>query len=189
MTYKLYSVDRCQTVQALMTFELQKPVSSKYVCEDMYENQEIMALFNDFFHQGLSRHGLLYLNEYSVIQKSELPASWMIESTFELVRRLEYPHRPSRMQSMFAWLSFADAAQFWLENGGKTDHKIYQLELDESQFFVADQRFLTLGVSMIAGYELARKYWSGQRSKRPKLEAVVPLPVQIGHRVSFRVDR
>ncbi|MFT0773435.1 DUF2441 domain-containing protein [Psychrobacter aquimaris] len=103
----------------------------------------------------------------------------MIEAVFELVRRNEFPQLPSRLQSMFAWCNLDDAREFNSSLGDK--HSIFEVEIKNA--FIADQKLLYLGGSVIGTYEMARKYWSGDRSDNCKLEAVIPLPAVIGNKV------
>ena len=41
---------------------------------------------------------------------------------------------------------------------------------------------LYLGASAIGSFELAKRYWSGETTKNPRFEVVVPLPQNIGNR-------
>lgn len=139
------------------------------------------------YPEGLSKHGIRYLIETCLIHPqlgSGPPSDFtrispMIEAIFEQVRRADFPHLPSRMQSMFSWCSLTDARMFRgdLEN----NFAIYQVESESA--FVGDMNLVYLSASVIGAYELSMKYWSGEKTKSPLLEAVIPLPVVVGDEV------
>jgi len=155
--------------------------------QGLYSQNDAIKRVLQLYPEGLSSHGLQYLLSEGIViffPGTRTPqrithTQPMIEAIFEMVRRAEFPSRPSRMQSMFAWCSLTDARQFNMEGGGKG--AIYEVSSDDA--FVADQNLLFLGGSVIGAYELARKYWAAENSENQKLEAVIPLPQIIGNAI------
>ena len=186
---KFYTVDRSNNIDQNMVFSLQKNYSDHkiWTVQDIYDEEDAIARIEQLYPEGLSFHGIQYLiKECLVIFKNMTreplplaPTTPMIEAVFELVRRNEFPQLPSRLQSMFAWCNLDDAREFNSSLGDK--HSIFEVEIKNT--FIADQKLLYLGGSVIGTYEMARKYWSGDKSNNCKLEAVIPLPAVIGNKV------
>lgn len=80
------------------------------------------------------------------------------------------------MQSIFGWCNLSDAEDF--NKAHNNCHSIYEVHSEDA--FIADQKLLYLGGSIMGTFEFARKYWSRERTHNPKLEAVIPLPSYIG---------
>ena len=88
------------------------------------ELDEISAFVAQQFPDGLSRHGWDYMTtsvDYVIHRPNQqhyilyVP---QIELVFELVRRTDFPDRPSRLQSYFAFESLADAQSFERSTAG-----------------------------------------------------------------------
>lgn len=181
---KYFTVDRTGSAEQNIAFQLTCDYSSLqfYEVQDVFSKNELIERVQALYPEGLSRHGIQYLIEYFlIIQDSQTgrtlslcPSEPMIEVIFEQVRKEEFPHRPSRMQSMFAWTNLDDAYKFRDSEGRGI---IYKVESDKA--FIADMNLLYLGGSILGGYEFARKYWSGETGNNPKLEAIIPLPVVV----------
>lgn len=137
---------------------------------------EIESVLNTYFSNGLSVHGRQYgLQPYPFVQGG-LPSTQIIELAAELVRRLYAPDRPSRMQSMFACETLADAQAFRSERG--VPHaRIF--EIDASEFFRADMRLLHLGAAFGSTINLMQKYWQGVASAVPFWEFLLPGSVTV----------
>jgi hypothetical protein len=186
---KFYTVDRAGSMNENSIFELNTNYPEKRMCtvDGLYNEKDVIARIEQLYPTGLSRHGVQYLITRGIVifkegTRSPLHITYtqpMIEAIFELVRRSEFPTLPSRIQSMFGWLTLEDARKFNESEGN--DKSIFEVESNNA--FIADQNLLFLGSSVIGAYELARKYWSCDRSKNCKLEAVIPLPAVIGNKV------
>lgn len=156
-----------------------------YEVHGVFNKSDLIARIQALYPEGLSRHGIQYLIEYFlIIQDSQTgqslrlcPSEPVIEAIFEQVRKEEFSHCPSRMQSMFAWTNLNDAYEF----KSSEEDTIYQIESDKA--FIADMNLLYLGGSILGAYEYARRYWAGETSNAPKLEAIIPLPVTIGSKI------
>lgn len=139
------------------------------------------------YPDGLSSFGIRYLHEYCLIVRDNkgqcvnfAPHEPIMEGIFEQVRINEFSERPSRMQSIFGWCNLSDAENFNKAHDNR--HSIYEVHSEDA--FLADQKLLYLGGSIMGAFEFARKYWSGERTNSPKLEAIIPLPSYIGNIVS-----
>lgn len=144
--------------------------------QSLEDSSEIESVLNAYFSNGLSVHGRQYsLQSYPFVQGA-LPFSQTIELVAELVRRLESPSCPSRMQSMFACETLTEAQAFRLEM--RVPHgRIF--EVDTSEFFRADMRFLNLGATFGSTINLMQKYWRGVASANPFWEFLLPGPVTV----------
>ncbi|WP_212751851.1 DUF2441 domain-containing protein, partial [Pseudoalteromonas sp. S3173] len=186
---KFYTVDRSGNVAKNITFGLKSNYSDYQIwtVQNVYDEDDVISRINQMYPEGLSEHGFQYLIKHGLVifengTRNPLQITHttpMVEAIFELVRKSEFPQLPSRMQSMFAWCELDDAKKFNVSSGGACS--IYEVESEQA--FIADQNLLYLGGSIIGAYELARKYWAGERGNNCKLEAVIPLPVVIGNAI------
>ena len=153
---------------------------SFYPVQDHFHRSDLEALVDELFPGGMTRHGKQYLlSEPLVIrtQQGPLPAVPhipMIELISELVRRLLFPERPSRLTALFAWESLDEAIRFRNETGGG---KIYHVEANE--IFRGDMKLLLLGGSGVGAVQFARKYWRGDSSPQPRWEYLLVPPVRV----------
>lgn len=151
--------------------------------QDHFTRQELEALTQQLFPRGLTSHGKKYLlNECLVISTPQGPAPCvphipMIELVFELVRRLHFPEKPSRMMALFAWATHQEAAEFEMEHGGGS---IYEVEAEK--YFRGDMKLLFLGGSGIGAVLFAMKYWRGESSPVPRWEYLLVPPVRVVER-------
>lgn len=181
-----FHLDRSCRAVASTTFNLTTDLTGFKILsvDGFYNKADAIARINNLYPEGISNHGIQYLLMEDILiyhsaTKAPQPITYttpMIEAVFEMVRMAEFSYRPSRMQSMFGWLSLEHARDYQRqENRGA----IFEISADDA--FIADQKLLLLGASVAGAYELARKYWSGERSNNEKLEAVIPLPKALGN--------
>ncbi|MDD1685596.1 DUF2441 domain-containing protein [Methanoregula sp.] len=104
----------------------------------------------------------------------------IIELTFELIRRMEFPQLPSRFQSIFGWSTLNEAKAF-RETHGNGESDIYSVKCEEC--IKVDMNLLLMGGSPIGSIILARKYWSGEAGNNPRWEILMKPPVYIIHKV------
>lgn len=186
---KYYTVDRSGNVSPGLAFELKSDYTQYQIwtVQNLYNEGDVIARINQLYPEGLSEHGIFYLIKQGVVifeNGTRRPLNVthttpMVEAIFELVRQNEFPNLPSRMQSIFAWCEMKDAQEFKGASG--IECQIYEVDCENA--FIADQNLLYLGGSVIGAYELARKYWSGEKSDNCKLEVVIRLPVVIGNAI------
>lgn len=183
-----YHLDRAGTLEVDRRVELIKDYTQQPLIEikDLIDKQKIVDRLNRLYPNGISYHGIQYLLNTNLIVNDHCgnPTTFtlsnpMMEAIFELVRRSEFSHLPSRMQSVFCWQTLSDLKKF--DNNSR--FKIYEIETDD--YFIGDMNLLYLGGQMIHAVEFARMYWSGERSKQPHLEVLVPLPTKIGLEVNY----
>lgn len=179
-----FTVDRAGSLanNSIISLETDYSTTRTYPIENLITNNELLNRTHQLYPGGLSRFGLRYLHEECLIVRNTIgqcldfaPHIPIIEGIFEQVRINEFPECPSRMQSMFGWCNLSDAEDFNSVHDNK--HSIYEVHSEKA--FIADQKLLYLGGSIMGAFEFARKYWSGERTHNPKLEAVVPLPSHI----------
>lgn len=184
---KFYHIDRAGTLEVDKRVELIKDYTQYPLFEikDLMEKQKLVDRLNGLYPNGISHHGIQYVLNTNLIVNDPYgkPTTYtlsnpMMETIFELVRSSEFSHLPSRMQSMFCWQTLSDLKKF--NNDSRL--KIYEIETDD--YFVGDMKLLYLGGQIIHAMEFARMYWSGERSKDPLLEVLVPLPATIGSEVN-----
>ena len=181
-----FTVDRVGrlTANSFVSLKIDYSTIHTYPIENLITDEELIARTHQLYPDGLSNFGLRYLHEECLIVRNTsgqyldfAPHIPIIEGIFEQVRINEFPERPSRMQSMFGWCNLSDAENF---NGVQDNkHNIYEIRSEKA--FIADQKLLYLGGSIMGTFEFARKYWSGERTQDLKLEAVIPLPSYIGN--------
>jgi len=144
--------------------------------------REVISTMRALFPDGWSMHGKSYLLNREMLHrrtadnKQETTASTesTIELIFELVRRLETPHLPSRYCSLFCCKTAADAIQFKTNYRQQLPNGKTYLIRTEQEVFLADMNLLRLGESSIEAWTNARKYWRGQQTNTPQLEVLIP---------------
>jgi hypothetical protein len=131
---------------------------------------------DSLFPDGVSNHG----DRHLVTENAATDLEPNIELVFEYVRRAQFPHRPSRYQSVFACRTVEDVVLFRNEFGQPSD-SIWLLEADDA--FDTDMRFLTLGGSALVVSWFAQRYWQGDESDMPLRECLLVPPVTVVHKV------
>ena len=180
MVNSFYSVDRKKYYKVGETLNLMKidPLKRPYwKLPGWLSEQDLKQHLYDLFPDGLSFHGWQYLLDRHDFIKSASGAPFVdhaftVELLFENIRRAFFSTMPSRFQSFFAWEKVEEAKRF-----KKPDFKIYRLEC--SEFFKADQNYLTVGVQNIECSFCAFQYWSGKCTNTPKWEVLLKPPVFI----------
>lgn len=180
-----FTVDRVSSLANNSNISLKADYSTThtYPIENLINNEALINRTHQLYPDGLSNFGLRYLHEYCLIVRDNngqcvnfAPHEPIMEGIFEQVRINEFSERPSRMQSIFGWCNLSDAENF--NKAYDNRHSIYEVHSEKA--FIADQKLLYLGGSIMGAFEFARKYWSGERTNSPRLEAVIPLPSYIG---------
>ncbi len=143
---------------------------------------EQYRLVNQYYPQGVSRHGFRYLNPADKTLDSF--TSHAIETVFELVRLTEFPDRLSRFQSAFACPTL-ESAQQWVRRFGQGE--IWSVEVDDHAPQL-DASFLRIddngAYSHVRAICNARSYWNGCYSENPELEILVPLPFSFVNKIT-----
>lgn len=154
--------------------------SKFFPVQDHFTRQNLEELTLQLFPDGLTFHGKKYLlDECLVIKTPQGPAPYVphipiIELVFELVRRVFFAEKPSRMTSLFAWASRSEAFAFQKVHAGGS---IYEVEAETS--FRGDMNLLFLGGSGVGAMLFAMKYWRGESSPTPRWEYLLVPPVRV----------
>lgn len=177
-----YFVDRIGACHAGGRIELQPP---KYdfqhpTIENLQTAPEIAGTLSASFPEGLSLHGQRYLLEKYVFNQGMVAVSPMIELATELIRRWQFPDRPSRMQSFFACETLDSARQFRAQFC-QPFHRIFLVQAEKH--FRADMNLLRIGPTGGSSLNLLQKYWRGEESRSPFWEILLPAPLQLGELV------
>ena len=169
----LYTLDRKKTLKANTIIELFN--SSQLNIND----ENMVNIIDDLFPNGISKHGITYLidNNYKAHEKQYCGVKHcsMIEVVLEETRRNNFKHLPSRMQSIYAWDNLDDAIKFDCDGG----NPIFKIK--SKDFFVGDMSLLKAQHSVLGYFNMAKKYWAGEKSDSPLLEYLVTLPTAIGN--------
>lgn len=159
-----------------------------------------------FLDQNLSSGGFDAINTNDFMRIKGEVDSRLIEFACEMVRKIYFPYYPSRFQSLFAVKDineFLKWPEFLGANKNAVDLKsnpIFQIQA-EDQCPCFDSQYLKGGIA--AGldtgnnlykfyygiridylYDCAYHYWHGDKTKNPRMEYVLKLPVKIGKKLS-----
>lgn len=197
-----YHVDRSNQLAVGDMLDLQdEPFinSEDRVVPDAIESD----IVEEHYPEGLSRHGSLYaymkLGRNDTVQfhdetipfigvfelenpetgicdtRNTDPTSAIYEWVFELVRRSEFPDRPSRFQSFFGFETEEDAGAFRSNFGPAAQI----LEIEYEGGYRADMDLLSTQ-SFAHGLHQALTYWQGDPgSDEPTWELLMRPPVEI----------
>lgn len=151
-----------------------------------HTSNEPSFLERKIFPDGLSYHGLHYINEEFQNIGGNRPSYYIMEYQLELIRKCYFPSLPSRFQSFFALKSLDDVKQ-WSDIFDITA-PIWTIEYDESQSIIRDTHLLRpcfekqesndyfhLNDSFLYYYN----YWSGNNTPHPRLEILIKPPIKI----------
>ncbi len=123
--------------------------------------------------------GLVSFNSDLYGDKCVAMSSHIINLIFELVRKSEFPDRPSRFQSMFVWKSLDEAVSFKNEQKDYHGSKMSIYKVSALNFFEADMMLLRSGANLPDILNFACRYWSGEKSQNPKMEILAGYPIEV----------
>lgn len=109
----------------------------------------------------------------------------LLEMIVELVRRLEFPERPSRYASVFAYAT-VDAAVGFRRQHGQPDTPLWRVEV-EGATHAADARQVDLEPMPLAVISRVLRYWRGEFDPDPEPwheEHLLAPPVKVIERVA-----
>ena len=181
-----YTVDRSNRLKAGAVVNPDTDFSNCrfFPVEGHFDRIDLERLTQQLFPLGLTEHGKTYLlNEYLIVQTAQGPAPVvphipMIELIFELVRRVFFPDKPSRLACIFAWEKYDQALEFQKQHGSGT---IYRIESES--FIRGDMNLLLLGGAGISAIQFALKYWNEGKSPQPRWEYLLIPPVKVIERI------
>ena len=134
---------------------------------------------------GLSRHGIHYINEHLQCIENNCPEYYVMEYELELIRRCFFPECPSRFQSLFA---IKDLVQLEKWDGIFSSQDIvWEIEIEDGAFIELDSNLLIPALkkktsddtgwyfSPDDSFSYGYLYWQKQKTKNPREELLVPL--------------
>lgn len=166
-----YHVDRGLSLQNVKIIELQKVV-----------DPEIFPDFKD----GLSQQGVHYF-AHNFKQSGQFD-SYFWDLSLEYIRKIHFPHMPSRFQMLFAHDNLNDAVQ-WAKDYSN-EHFAGIAKIESEQFLKFDSSWLMtenirnlppdIDVTSFAAFcQNCMRYWNQEFSESPTVEYLLPLPCQI----------
>jgi hypothetical protein len=153
---------------------------------------QLMELLTDTYPEGLTYQGLSYFFfQHLMFPVPEQPVSLAeldnmrsraIELVVELVRRADFPERPSRLQVIFAWETEEDARSFMASRQDMAQAVLWRVEGE--CVFRADMENLRYFTPLVSWW-LARQYWTGATNLDlpPRWELFLKPPVRVVERV------
>lgn len=168
---KAYHIDRLDLLSPGMNIDLQKQING---LNDKY----LQAKINQIYPEGLSQYGNLMYTAFN--GDSSVRA---MENIIELERRLNYPDKLSRFQSIFALKHLSDVDS-WLKemNTQKNNLKIFEIDFDHSNFLELDSRLLISDIDYycpINFHTNLQLYWSEHVTNNPLLELIIKPPIKV----------
>jgi len=87
----------------------------------------------------------------------------VVELVFELVRRLAFPDKPSRMSAVFAYRTLDEARAYRADRRDPANHEIWRVACDASTpLHLGDGRWLGVPRDALLFVAAARHYWFGR---------------------------
>lgn len=141
-----------------------------------FTSEDIASHVRELFPDGLSLHGWDFARQWHNPVQGDgdwyIRSSPNIELVFEFVRRAQFPHLPSRLQSFYGFDSLDRVKSF--AGGGCPI-----FELEPSTSFRADIAWLYLGTQLSVASFNAHQYWRGVPSAQPDWEYLLVPPVKV----------
>lgn len=148
--------------------------------QGLYNENEAKIKLKELYPNGISKHGIQYLSEKFDFSKSNgkdyVSNMPMIELTFELVRKIKFPNKPSRFTSVFGCESYEMAEKFRQEYRNNQG-KIYKVLAE--RWNRLDMKFLYVGPSILGNQIMAEKYWSEEPSSNPFWEILMTGNIEV----------
>ena len=173
----VYHIDRNNTLKEGLEIQLKLLNNSN--------NFFVQTLFPD----GLSMHGLHYVDETLQHNQGNLAEYYSLEYEYELVRRIYFSKLPSRFQSFFA-LRNLDQIKQWNDVFSNQDI-VWEVEIENSFFIERDSNLLRptltkeesnnneiLHFSPNNSFYYSYLYWNGARTETTRAELLIPLNQQ-----------
>lgn len=166
---RFFTVDRRGSLSTGQVISLSKPdISPTELSQHAYA----------LFPAGVSNHGNAHFLSAGA---SGQGLNFNIDLIFEYVRRSEFPHRPSRYQSVFAWETQSEAEAFRNKSIDTAAAPIFEVECDDH--FRCDMGLLTIGAAILCISYNASLYWKGDPAiggdATPVWEHLLTPPVRV----------
>lgn len=164
-----YTLDRKRTLTQRQTVNL-----VRYTDINLKVLQKHLDML---FPDGVSSHGERYfVSSVPAVNFENRNIDGLLEIVFEYVRRANFPNKPSRFQSLFAFDSFEQAELF--RQRPNNDGVIWEVECDN--YFKVDMNLLTANDSILVLSCRANLYWSGKTiNENPFWEYLLSPPISV----------
>lgn len=175
---QFFTVDRLSTLRIGTSLSTGMTIQ----CEEDHKNIEssLHETLSRFLDGKYSRHGFNYLIE----KKSMLSDPGLaMELILELIRQKDFPEKPSRLKSLFAWTSIVDADRFRRRENRFKDSPIFEVIPRGTEYHLADMNLLNISCANSEFLQRCEWYWSGKGGPTPSWEAIISLPAKIGNAV------
>ncbi len=153
-----------------------------YPLSGHYDRADLETFARSLFPGGLSEHGKNYLLDELIVVSGPhgpeplVPNTPAVELVAELVRRMSFPERPSRMACVFAWSTLGEARRFRASHGSPGS-AIYRVSCEVSSRH--DMTLLYLGGTILGSWLFATRYWPGEAGPTPFWEELLVPPVEV----------
>lgn len=108
-----------------------------------------------------------------VLEMGEKHGAFRREMAYEQVRIILFPHRPSRLSSLFCFVTISEALLFRKHINGFYNHHLYEVSSDEIDPFIADPNNALQHQDLPTfDFDIIKWYWQGW-SAPPNLDAVI----------------
>lgn len=140
------------------------------------------------FPHGISQHGKNYLFNPLILSEEESNDSMSLLTglIFELVRKCDYPEKPSRYECLFACDNLEDALTFRKIQAKKSaqEHAPIYAVYTKKTTHKGDMNLFDCECSLLELYRRAHSYWKGEPLShdgdyKPFWEYLLPLPVYV----------
>ncbi len=119
-----------------------------------------------------------------VLETGVKHGSYRREMAYEQIRSVYFPYRPSRLSSLFCFLTIDEANLFRTHINGFSDHHLYEVGSDESDVFVADPNNALQNQNLpYFDVGIIQWYWQGW-SPPPNADAAILREVLLRNAVS-----
>ncbi|HGJ5898741.1 MAG TPA: hypothetical protein ACHBY6_07800 [Arsenophonus apicola] len=179
MVSTFFTLDRANSLSSELTI----------ILTSIIPNTPELTYLSDLYELGISRHGCNYLLDPKLnLWQSDRNMSAIIEIMLEERRKSKYPEKPSRFQSVFACETKEDALWLCGKFQYPTNSPIYKIDTDS--FHRGDMNLLSLNCTPLELSHRLDLYWQEETEMLydgyfPFWEITIPLPVQIGDRISI----
>jgi hypothetical protein len=181
---EFFTVDRNDSLTSGETLNVDTDFTGRrfFPVAGNYTRNDLESLVHNLFPGGLSEHGKTYLlDEFIIVSDANGPTPYVpntpvVELVTELVRRLSFPHRPSRFACVFGWATLGEARSF-KNSHGAPNASIFRVSCDSS--FRCDMNLLYLGGTILGSWLFASQYWRGNSGSNPRWEELLVPPVEV----------
>jgi hypothetical protein len=149
---------------------------------------------------GFSRFGNVYAGPLAQMPREALSREQRRERDLEVIRQWRFPHRRSRLHSVFAapTLEEAERHAFRMNNAKDSEARIFEVFADSNNDPLDVMWLDIVGLDDAQMQRRYAQYWTGMKSsdiffgatspRPPLLEVLLPLPLRLGEVVT-RVRR